>query len=283
MESEKGYLKRYTRKDMEGLYPVGTGIRIVRMEGEPGYAGREGRVTHIDDAGGLHGTWGGCALLPERDAWMKLGDGKERKEDGMDTSKKIERLREMERDGWVLVVGQLLKANVRTVLEEGPAKTPAETKRMRLGLAAMYNDGSVDTDTMVEAYLGIYGDPDINDRNEVGNLILQLGKGDDGEREQAAEYRELLEDNPGTKWFDTEYREPIDTKEWVADRANIREGEEDMAACTDDFVRAGILKPRDAGLPMEWNPRMGMWVEPFGPYGSRNADMDLGKAITKRK
>ena len=36
MESGKRYLKRYTKKDMESLYPVGTKIRIVRMEGEPG-------------------------------------------------------------------------------------------------------------------------------------------------------------------------------------------------------------------------------------------------------
>ena len=42
-------------------------IRIVYMDGEPEYDGRKGTVTHIDDAGQIHGTWGGCALIPEVD------------------------------------------------------------------------------------------------------------------------------------------------------------------------------------------------------------------------
>ena len=33
--------------------------------GEPQYTNREGVVTHIDDAGQIHGTWGGCAVIPE--------------------------------------------------------------------------------------------------------------------------------------------------------------------------------------------------------------------------
>jgi hypothetical protein len=32
------------------------------MEGEPQYTDREGVVTHIDDAGQIHGTWGGAVL-----------------------------------------------------------------------------------------------------------------------------------------------------------------------------------------------------------------------------
>ena len=46
---------------------VGDEIRILYMDGEPAYAGRKGTVTHIDDAGQIHGTWGGCALIPEVD------------------------------------------------------------------------------------------------------------------------------------------------------------------------------------------------------------------------
>ena len=42
---------------------VGDTIKIIKMEGEPQYTGREGVVTHIDDAGQIHGTWGGCAVL----------------------------------------------------------------------------------------------------------------------------------------------------------------------------------------------------------------------------
>lgn len=43
-------------------------IRIIDMKGEPQYAGKEGFVTSIDDAGQIHGTWGGCALV-EEDEW----------------------------------------------------------------------------------------------------------------------------------------------------------------------------------------------------------------------
>lgn len=47
---------------------IGKKIRIIDMKGEPQYAGKEGVVTHIDDAGQIHGTWGGCALVDE-DEW----------------------------------------------------------------------------------------------------------------------------------------------------------------------------------------------------------------------
>lgn len=46
---------------------VGDRVRIVEMKGEPHYAGKEGVVEFIDDIGQLHGTWGGCAIIPEED------------------------------------------------------------------------------------------------------------------------------------------------------------------------------------------------------------------------
>lgn len=48
---------------------VGDKIKIIDMSGEPRYAGREGIVEYIDDAGQIHGTWGGCALIPGEDSW----------------------------------------------------------------------------------------------------------------------------------------------------------------------------------------------------------------------
>ena len=48
---------------------VGDKLRIVHMEGEPQYCGKIGVVTLIDDAGQIHGTWGGCALIPGDDVW----------------------------------------------------------------------------------------------------------------------------------------------------------------------------------------------------------------------
>ena len=44
---------------------IGDRIKIIHMEGEPQYKDREGVVTHINDAGQIHGTWGGCAIIPE--------------------------------------------------------------------------------------------------------------------------------------------------------------------------------------------------------------------------
>ena len=51
---------------------IGSKIRIIEMYGEPQYTGKEGIVTHIDDAGQLHGTWGVCAIIPETDSYEVL-------------------------------------------------------------------------------------------------------------------------------------------------------------------------------------------------------------------
>ena len=50
----------------------GDTIKIIKMEGEPQYTDLEGVVTHIDDAGQIHGTWGGCAIIPELDTYTIL-------------------------------------------------------------------------------------------------------------------------------------------------------------------------------------------------------------------
>ena len=49
------------------MIKVGDKIRIIYMAGEPQYTGKEGTVTHIDDARQIHGDWGGCAILPSED------------------------------------------------------------------------------------------------------------------------------------------------------------------------------------------------------------------------
>lgn len=48
---------------------VGDTIRIINMAGEPRYTGRTGIVQHIDDAGQLHGSWGGLAIIPDEDSF----------------------------------------------------------------------------------------------------------------------------------------------------------------------------------------------------------------------
>ena len=54
------------------MIKVGDKIRIIIMQGEPQYTGKEGIVEYIDDAGQIHGTWGGCALIPETDSWVMI-------------------------------------------------------------------------------------------------------------------------------------------------------------------------------------------------------------------
>ena len=46
---------------------VGDKIKIIHMKDEPGYDGTIGVVDLIDDAGQLHGSWGGLAVIPDLD------------------------------------------------------------------------------------------------------------------------------------------------------------------------------------------------------------------------
>ena len=55
-----------------GIVNIGDTIKIISMKDEPHYTNRVGTVTHIDDAGQIHGTWGECALIPEIDTFVIL-------------------------------------------------------------------------------------------------------------------------------------------------------------------------------------------------------------------
>lgn len=62
------------------------------MDGEPDYSGRVGIITHIDDAGQLHGTWGGCAVIPTIDTIDSTIDSiEETKKTSYDSDMIIER------------------------------------------------------------------------------------------------------------------------------------------------------------------------------------------------
>ena len=54
------------------MIKVGDTIKIVEMKGETAYAGKTGVVEHIDSLGQLHGTWGGLAVIPEEDIFIKI-------------------------------------------------------------------------------------------------------------------------------------------------------------------------------------------------------------------
>ena len=54
---------------------LGDTIKIIHMDDpfDQTYDGREGVVEHIDDAGQLHGTWGGLAVIPGVDTVKVIG------------------------------------------------------------------------------------------------------------------------------------------------------------------------------------------------------------------
>lgn len=60
------------------MVKVGDKIRIVYMNGEPQYSGRVGIVEHIDDIGQIHGSWGGCALIPGVDQYELIEEKNEK-------------------------------------------------------------------------------------------------------------------------------------------------------------------------------------------------------------
>lgn len=51
------------------MVKVGDRVRIIHMDGEPRYTGKEGVIIYIDSIGQFHGTWGGCALVPDVDEY----------------------------------------------------------------------------------------------------------------------------------------------------------------------------------------------------------------------
>ena len=55
------------------MLKIGDKVRIIEMEGEPQYSGKEGVVTFISrDPWGdtqVHGTWGGCCIYEGKDTY----------------------------------------------------------------------------------------------------------------------------------------------------------------------------------------------------------------------
>ena len=61
------------------MLKVGDVIQIIEMKGETRYAGARGIVTSIDGIGQAHGTWGGCAIIPNEDSYRVIKKGDEKK------------------------------------------------------------------------------------------------------------------------------------------------------------------------------------------------------------
>lgn len=54
-------------KEKNMRFEIGMKIKIIEMKDESSYNNKIGIITHIDDLGQLHGTWGGLAIIPEED------------------------------------------------------------------------------------------------------------------------------------------------------------------------------------------------------------------------
>ncbi len=61
-----------SENNKEKTIGVGSEIIIIDMKNEKDYSGRYGTIVHIDDIGQLHGTWGGCALIPNVDVFLVI-------------------------------------------------------------------------------------------------------------------------------------------------------------------------------------------------------------------
>ena len=51
---------------------AGSKLKLAASVKSSDYTNREGVVIHIDDAGQIHGTWGGCAIIPKVDIYQIL-------------------------------------------------------------------------------------------------------------------------------------------------------------------------------------------------------------------
>lgn len=58
--------------EVGNVIKIGDKIRIDYMDGEPQYNGRVGIVEFIDDAGQIHTSCGGCALIPGTDSFTVI-------------------------------------------------------------------------------------------------------------------------------------------------------------------------------------------------------------------
>lgn len=57
---------------------IGSYIKILEMKKEPQYTDKIGKVLFIDDNNQIHGTWGGCAIIPEVDKFEVLSKERNR-------------------------------------------------------------------------------------------------------------------------------------------------------------------------------------------------------------
>ena len=73
---KQSYEKRVKSNKTQLKELIGKKIKIINMEGEPQYTNKTGYVKFIDDFNQIHGTWGGCAIIPEIDSYEIIKEDK---------------------------------------------------------------------------------------------------------------------------------------------------------------------------------------------------------------
>lgn len=53
---------------------VGYNIHIIHLNGETNYDNIHGKISYIDDAGQIHGTWSSIAVIPDIDQFEIIDD-----------------------------------------------------------------------------------------------------------------------------------------------------------------------------------------------------------------
>lgn len=67
------------KSELENAYK-GKQLKIIDMKDTPSYNGKVGTCTNVDDIGQLHGTWGGCAIIPEEDKFEVVAESEDLEE-----------------------------------------------------------------------------------------------------------------------------------------------------------------------------------------------------------
>ena len=58
------------------MYQIGNKIKIINLQDEPHYKNKEGIIEYIDSIGQIHGSCGGCAIIPGIDEFIIIKDNK---------------------------------------------------------------------------------------------------------------------------------------------------------------------------------------------------------------
>ena len=146
----------------------GDKIRIIDMAGESHYAGRTGEVEYIDDMGQIHGTWGGCALIPEEDTYELIIDENLTEEIELEEAYKFPKLGSLPNAReQILEIIQQDNWSMAEFIIDGHIEVPYYIKAKHLTSGQQrvgtLTDFEVETDGIITIYFDRYGHQNYED------------------------------------------------------------------------------------------------------------------------